>query len=111
MSISLTEAAAARVRNFLRQEGGRALRLAVRKTGCSGWAYEVGLASDISPGDAVFEDHGVTVVIDADSLPYLEGSRIDFVTEGLTSNFRFDNPNATEECGCGESFTIQKRPG
>ena len=56
----------------------------------------------------VFEDRGVTIVIDHQSLPYLDGSKIDFVKEGLTSTFKFDNPNATEECGCGESFTIKK---
>jgi iron-sulfur cluster assembly protein len=108
MPIQLTERAANRVRSFLEHDGGRALRLAVRKTGCSGWAYEVELARDIETDDAVFEDHGVTVVIDSQSLPYLDGSKIDFVKEGLTSTFRFENPNATEECGCGESFTIKK---
>ena len=109
MSIRLTQAAAERVQTFLRQDGGRALRLGVRKTGCSGWAYEVELARQVESDDAVFEDRGVTVVVDPESLPYLEGSSIDFVQEGLTSTFKFDNPNATEECGCGESFTIKKR--
>lgn len=107
MAISLTDAAARRVRHFIEHEGGVALRLAVRKTGCSGWAYQVSLASSVDPDDHVFHDHGVQVVVDPDSLPFLDGSRIDFVTEGLNRTFRFDNPNATEECGCGESFTIQ----
>jgi len=110
MSIRMTEAAASRVRLFLDGDGGRALRLGVRKTGCSGWAYEVELADTIESDDHVFEDRGVTVVVDSESLPYLDGSNIDFVTEGLTSTFKFDNPNATEECGCGESFTIKKIP-
>lgn len=109
MSIRLTEAAARRVQNFIEHDGGKALRLAVRKTGCSGWAYEVNLARVIESGDVVFEDRGVTVVVDPVSLPYLDGSEIDFTTEGLSSTFRFNNPNATEECGCGESFTISKR--
>jgi iron-sulfur cluster assembly protein len=108
MPIQLTENAAQRVRSFLEHDGGQALRLAVRKTGCSGWAYEVELAREIGADDAVFEDRGVKVVIDHASLPYLDGSRIDFVKDGLTSTFRFENPNATEECGCGESFTIKK---
>lgn len=108
MSISLTEAAARRVKEFLAKDGGHALRLGVRKTGCSGWAYEVELAGEIEASDRVFEDHGVRVVVDPDSLPYLDGSRIDFVSEGLGSTFKFDNPNATEECGCGESFTIER---
>jgi len=108
MAIQLTETAARRVRLFLDKDGGRALRLGVRKTGCSGWAYEVGLAREIGSQDAVFEDKGVTVIVDPASLPYLDGSSIDYVTEGLASSFRFDNPNATEACGCGESFTINK---
>jgi len=110
MSIRMTEAAASRVRLFLDGDGGCALRLGVRKTGCSGWAYEVELVDTIESDDHVFEDRGVTVIVDSESLPYLDGSNIDFVTEGLTSTFKFDNPNATEECGCGESFTIKKIP-
>lgn len=107
MSIKLTETAAVRVQQFMAREGGRALRVGVRKTGCSGWAYEVNLASTIGEDDIVFQDQGVTVVVDAHSLPYLDGSEIDFVTEGLGSSFRFSNPNVAEECGCGESFTIE----
>ncbi|NRB71199.1 MAG: iron-sulfur cluster assembly accessory protein [Xanthomonadales bacterium] len=107
MSISLTANAAERVQRFLAQDGGVALRLAVRKTGCSGWAYVVTLATEISAEDQRFEDQGVTILVDRESLPYLDGSRVDFVTEGLNQTFQFDNPNATEECGCGESFTIR----
>lgn len=107
MSISLSESAAKRVREFLVRDGGEALRLAVRRTGCSGWAYEVNLAREIASEDHVYEDKGVTVVIDPESLPLLDGSHIDFVSDGLGSTFSFDNPNATEECGCGESFTIR----
>ncbi|MBT8131327.1 MAG: iron-sulfur cluster assembly accessory protein [Gammaproteobacteria bacterium] len=106
MSIKLTESAAKRVQEFLEKEGQAALRLGVRKTGCSGWAYTVELDSDIGDSDAVFEDRGVKVLVDAQSLPYLQGSEIDFVVDGLNRTFKFDNPNATEECGCGESFTI-----
>lgn len=107
MAISLTPKAAERVHRFLEREGGVALRLGVRKTGCSGWAYVVTLAEAVDPGDHLFEDQGVKVVVDDDSLPLLDGSTIDFVTEGLNRTFKFENPNATEECGCGESFTIQ----
>ena len=106
MSIQLTENAAQRVKHFLEKEGGRALRLGVRKTGCSGWAYEVSIASEPGKDDQVFEDKGVEIVIDRDSLPYLQGSKIDFTINGLNRTFQFDNPNATDECGCGESFTI-----
>ena len=107
MSIKLTDSAARRVRNYLEKDGGAALRLGVRKTGCSGWAYTVSLAGSILPEDLVFEDNGVTVVVHPDSLPYLDGSQIDFVADGLNRTFQFDNPNATDECGCGESFTIE----
>jgi len=106
MSIELTDNAAQRVKLFLEKESGLALRLGVRKTGCSGWAYEVSIASALDDDDQVFEDKGVKIVIDQDSLPFLQGSRIDFTTSGLNRTFQFDNPNATDECGCGESFTI-----
>lgn len=107
MSISLTNVAAERVHRFLEQEGGVALRVGVRKTGCSGWAYVVALAEEITPQDHLFEDQGVKMVVDPESLPIIDGSTIDFVTEGLNRTFQFLNPNATEACGCGESFTIQ----
>jgi len=106
MSIQLTDNAAQRVKYFLEKEKGLALRLGVRKTGCSGWAYEVSIASELKDDDQVFEDKDVKIVIDHDSLPYLQGSKIDFTTSGLNRTFQFDNPNATDECGCGESFTI-----
>jgi len=106
MSIELTEIAAKRVKNFLEKENGLALRLGVRKTGCSGWAYEVSIAAEIESEDEVFEDNGVKIIVDRESLPYLKGSKIDFTTSGLNRTFKFENPNATDECGCGESFTI-----
>jgi len=106
MSIQLTDIAAQRVRHFLEKESGVALRLGVRKTGCSGWAYEVSIAAELGDNDQMFEDKGVKIVVDDDSLPYLTGSRIDFKTAGLNRTFQFENPNATDECGCGESFTI-----
>jgi iron-sulfur cluster assembly protein len=106
MSIQLSDNAAQRVKYFLGKDGGSALRLGVRKTGCSGWAYEVKVAPEIRTDDQVFEDKGVKIVIDKESLPYLIGSKIDFKANGLNRTFEFDNPNATDECGCGESFTI-----
>jgi len=106
MSIRLTDNAAERVKMFLQKEQGIALRLGVRKTGCSGWAYDVSIASELGDDDELFEDKGVRIIIDRESLPYLTGSSIDFVTSGLNRTFQFDNPNATDECGCGESFTI-----
>jgi iron-sulfur cluster assembly protein len=108
MAIKLTDSAAERVAHFLRQQGGAGLRLGVRKTGCSGWAYVVDLTEQIGPDDVTFTDHGVQIVVSRDDLSFLDGSVVDFAADGLNHTFRFDNPNVTEECGCGESFTIEK---
>ena len=102
----LTKSAAERVQTFLERDGGLGLRLGIKKMGCSGWAYTVNLAENILEDDIIFENEGVKVVVSRDSLSYLDGSEIDFVSEGLGMTFKFNNPNATEECGCGESFTI-----
>jgi iron-sulfur cluster assembly protein len=106
MSIKLTQSATQRVKTFLKRDGGLGLRLGVRKTGCSGWAYTVEIAEAIGESDIVFENDGVKVVVSTDSLGFIDGSEIDFVAQGLNREFRFNNPNASEECGCGESFTI-----
>lgn len=107
MSISLTTAAADRIRSFLDRRGqGLGLRLAVKKTGCSGFAYVVNYADDIHADDVVFEDRGVKVIVDKQSLGYIDGTEVDFVKQGLNEAFRFRNPNVKGECGCGESFTV-----
>ena len=107
MAISLTEAAATRVRSFLESRGqGIGLRLAIKKTGCSGFAYVVNYAEKIDRQDVVFEDRGVKVVVDSESLKYIDGTVVDFVKQGLNEAFRFRNPNIKGECGCGESFTV-----
>src|SRR5262245_22450812 len=107
MSISLTPAAADRVKSFLSRRGhGVGLRLGVKKTGCSGFAYTVNYADDIGAEDLVFEDQGVKVIVDRDSLTYIKGTQVDFVKEGLNEAFKFRNPNVKGECGCGESFTV-----
>jgi len=106
MAITLTDAAAERVKRYLTSEGGEGLRVGVRRTGCSGWAYSVQLADAVSQDDIVFENKGIRVVVAPDSLSFLDGSEIDFVTTGLNRTFEFKNPNVTEQCGCGESFTI-----
>ena len=107
MAISLTESAASRVRHFLEERGkGAGLRLGVRKTGCSGFAYVVNYADDVQPSDLVFEDRGVRVFVDRASLPLIDGTVVDFVKQGLNESFRFRNPNVKGECGCGESFTV-----
>ncbi|HXR90060.1 MAG TPA: iron-sulfur cluster assembly protein IscA [Steroidobacteraceae bacterium] len=107
MAISLTESAANRVRSFLSSRGrGLGLRLGVRKTGCSGFAYVINYADDVQPNDLVFEDRGVKVFVDAESLSLVDGTQVDFVKQGLNEAFRFRNPNVKGECGCGESFSV-----
>jgi iron-sulfur cluster assembly protein len=107
MSISLTEAAANRIRTFLASRGhGVGLRLGVRKTGCSGFAYVVNYADGQQPDDVVFEDRGVRVFVDVGSLKLIDGTVVDFVKQGLNEAFRFRNPNVKGECGCGESFSV-----
>jgi iron-sulfur cluster assembly protein len=107
MSISLTSAAADRVKNFLGRRGhGVGLRLGIKKTGCSGFAYVVNYADEIGSNDLVFEDQGVKVIVDRESLGFIDGTQIDFVKQGLNEAFRFRNPNVKGECGCGESFTV-----
>jgi iron-sulfur cluster assembly protein len=107
MSISLTSAAADRVRSFLGRRGhGVGLRLSVKKTGCSGFAYVVNYADEVAADDVVFEDQGVKVIVDRASLGFIDGTEVDFVKQGLNEAFRFRNPNVKGECGCGESFTV-----
>lgn len=107
MAITLTESAADRVRNHLEARGsGIGLRLGIKKTGCSGFAYVINYADEIRPDDVVFEDSGITVVVDPEALEYIDGTQIDFIKEGLNEAFKFRNPNASGECGCGESFSV-----
>ena len=107
MAISLTEPAAARVRAYLGARGkGIGLRVGVKKTGCNGFAYVINYADAVGDGDAVFEERGVKVVVDQESLELIDGTEVDFVKEGLNEAFRFRNPNVTGECGCGESFSV-----
>jgi iron-sulfur cluster assembly protein len=107
MAISLTESAAERVRSYLQARGqGIGLRLGVTETGCSGYSYVVNYADEVEDSDVVFEDKGVTVVVDAEALRLIDGTEVDFIKNGLNEAFSFRNPNVTGECGCGESFNI-----
>ena len=107
MPISLTPAAAERVRTFMASRGkGIGLRLGVKQTGCSGYAYVVSYADEVSARDVVFDVSDVKVVVDAESLKYVDGTEIDFVRQGLNEAFKFRNPNVKGECGCGESFSV-----
>jgi iron-sulfur cluster assembly protein len=107
MSITVTDPAAERVRNFLVNRGkGIGIRLGVKTTGCSGMAYVIEFVDELSDGDEVFEDNGVKVIIDKKSLVYLDGTELDYTKEGLNEGFAFNNPNESDRCGCGESFTV-----
>lgn len=108
MSITLTPSAADRVRRFLDRHGsGVGLRLGIRKSGCSGYAYTAGVAEAIGESDEVSESRGVSVVVDRASLPILDGTEVDVAREGLNEAFVFRNPNVKYECGCGESFGVR----
>jgi iron-sulfur cluster assembly protein len=107
MAITLTDAAADRVKSFLQQRGkGLGLRLGVRTSGCSGMAYVLEFIDELDEGDVVFEDNGVKVVVDPKSMVYIDGTELDFEKQGLNEGFKFNNPNVKDECGCGESFNI-----
>ena len=107
MAISLTDAAANRVRNYLEKSDSRlGLRLGVTQTGCSGYSYVINYAEDIGAEDVVFEDKGVKIVVDPEALALIDGTEVDFVKNGLNEAFSFRNPNIKGECGCGESFNV-----
>lgn len=107
MAITLTEKAAERIGRTLAQRGkGIGLRLGVNTTGCSGLAYKMEYVDESGAGDQVFESRGVQIFVDPKSLPYLDGTELDFARDGLNEGFKFQNPNVKDECGCGESFRI-----
>lgn len=107
MSITMSDSAAQRVQTFLTNRGkGLGLRLGVRTSGCSGMAYVLEFVDEANDDDIVFEDKGIKVIIDGKSLVYLDGTELDFVKEGLNEGFKFNNPNVSSECGCGESFNV-----
>ena len=107
MAVSLTDSARERVSSFLRARGhGIGLRLGVKKTGCSGFAYVVNYADAVAQDDVIFEQGGVKVIVDPESLRMIDGTEVDFVREGLNEAFKFRNPNVKGECGCGESFNV-----
>lgn len=104
--IQLSQAAAERARRFIERENAAGFRIGVRRTGCSGWAYEVGLAETLEENDTTFESEGITIVVDRKALELIDGTTVDFRSDGLNQTFQFSNPNVTGECGCGESFAV-----
>lgn len=106
MSVTVTESAARHISGALARRGkGIGLRFGVRKSGCSGLAYQVEYADAPGPDDHVFESHGIKVLVDPKSLPYVDGTVVDYAREGLNERFKFLNPNVKDQCGCGESFS------
>lgn len=107
MAITLTEKAAKHISRYMERRGkGIGLRLGVRTTGCSGLAYKLEYVDEATPEDQMFESRGICVFVDPKSLPYIDGTQLDFAREGLNEGFKFQNPNMKDECGCGESFRI-----
>lgn len=107
MAITLTQAAANHIHHQLMdRQRGIGIRVGIKTTGCSGYAYVLEFADSIEPFDHVFEDKLVKIIIDDKSLIFLDGTEMDFVTEGVNSGIKFTNPNTKGECGCGESFTV-----
>jgi len=107
MSIRLTDAARQRMQDYLVKESSAAgIRFGIKRTGCSGYGYIVDVAATVGDSDLVIEESGVRLIVDRKWLPFIDGTEIDFQRQGLNATFVFNNPNATGECGCGESFTV-----
>jgi len=106
--ITVTKPAANRIADQLLKNDAIALRFGARESGCSGFSYVMDFARSIEQNDIVFEHHNIKVVIDPKSHSILDGTQIDYVSEGLNQTFKFSNPKATNECGCGESFAVNQ---
>lgn len=103
--VSLSDAAARHINRQMHQRGrGLGIRLGVRTTGCSGLSYVLEFVDKQEQGDHILESKGVKLFIDAESFPFLQGTQMDYVQEGVNEGFKFVNPNSKGECGCGESF-------
>jgi iron-sulfur cluster assembly protein len=107
MSVTMTPAASDRIKSFIENRGkGLGLRLGIKTTGCSGFAYVLEFVDDLNDDDSMFSINDVNIIIDGKSLVYLDGIELDFIKEGLNEGFKFTNPNAKGACGCGESFNV-----
>lgn len=107
MAVSLTENAAKQIKKQLEKRGkGVGLKLGVRKSGCSGYAYTLDYSDAVESEDTVFEEFGVKVIVQKNDLAFIDGIQLDYRREGINEAFQFNNPNVTGSCGCGESFTV-----
>ncbi len=106
MTLQLTEAAAARIAHFLNMDkGAKGFRVAIKKMGCSGWGYDVSIVDSVAKDEVVFEDRGIPLIVPKSAIAKINGTTIDYEKQGINQIFVYRNPNATGECGCGESFT------
>lgn len=106
--LHLTQAAAERIAEFLQQDqAAKGFRVGIKKTGCSGWGYEVSLAHHIDDDELVCEDKGIRLIVPKSALDKIKGTTIDYQKQGINQVFVYQNPNITGECGCGESFTVK----
>lgn len=106
-TITLTENAARQIKKQLEKRGkGIGLKLGVKKSGCSGYAYALDYADSLNENDAVFENFGVKVIVQESDLQFVNGIELDYRREGINEAFQFNNPNVTATCGCGESFSV-----
>jgi iron-sulfur cluster assembly protein len=107
LAITLTVSAAKHIASFLLNRGkGIGLRVGIKTSGCSGMAYMLEFVDVLNEDDQVFTDKGIKLIVDEKSLVYLDGTELDYVKEGLNEGFKFNNPNVTDQCGCGESFNV-----
>jgi iron-sulfur cluster assembly accessory protein len=107
--VSLTESAATKIKQLLADEPDvEVLRIAIQGGGCSGFQYGLGFDTGAAEGDLTFEQHGVTVVVDPFSAPYLQGAEVDYVDSIQAAGFAVNNPNAVSSCGCGHSFQVDE---
>ena len=107
MSVRLTENAARQIKKQLEKRGkGVGLKLSVKKSGCSGYAYALEYADAVTENDTVFEGFGVKVIVQESDMPFVDGIELDYAREGINEAFKFNNPNVKATCGCGESFSV-----
>ncbi len=105
--ITATPAAVEHIQKMLAHRGkGIGIRLGIKTTGCSGMAYKLEYVDTPNADDTIFQINMTNIYIDPKSMPYLDGTELDYTREGLNEGFKFNNPNVKDECGCGESFSV-----
>ncbi|EAR51691.1 iron-sulfur cluster assembly accessory protein [Oceanicola granulosus HTCC2516] len=106
-AVTITDRAAAQIRRLMQRDGHQGLRIGVKKGGCAGMEYTMDFADSVDPNDEVVEQDGARVMIAPMAQMFLFGTEIDYQTALLESGFKFNNPNVTDSCGCGESIKFK----